>query len=224
MDENFEKKDDLKTTISPDDIIKEIKEKLPELKEIEVFGNKFTNVQAIFWLCIICLPLIIIISFKKNELWSLLNIFWCLGLINYLLPFNFFNPLIYSNFGNILFQLFYILFYIWDLGKIYQLEGETGKTIRNWTLFFEFILILIELILLAFLLKNDTLKRKEIPQPNVISINGGGISDSGNYESPVNVFKPPKPQIEEPKRYYPSDNIKNDNRQGIRRFEDEVEP
>ena len=113
MDENFEKKDDLKTTISPDDIIKEIKEKLPELKEIEVFGNKFTNVQAIFWLCIICLPLIIIISFKKNELWSLLNIFWCLGLINYLLPFNFFNPLIYSNFGNILFQLFYILFYIY---------------------------------------------------------------------------------------------------------------
>ena len=224
MDENFEKKDDLKTTISPDDIIKEIKEKLPELKEIEVFGNKFTNVQAIFWLCIICLPLIIIISFKKNELWSLLNIFWCLGLINYLLPFNFFNPLIYSNFGNILFQLFYILFYIWDLGKIYQLEGETGKTIRNWTLFFEFILILIELILLAFLLKNDTLKRKEIPQPNVISIDGGGISDSGNYESPINVFKPPKPQIEEPKRYYPSDNIKNDNRQGIRRFEDEVEP
>ena len=224
MDENFEKKDDLKTTISPDDIIKEIKEKLPELKEIEVFGNKFTNVQAIFWLCIICLPLIIIISFKKNELWSLLNIFWCLGLINYLLPFNYFNPLIYSNFGNILFQLFYILFYIWDLGKIYQLEGETGKTIRNWTLFFEFILILIELILLAFLLKNDTLKRKEIPQPNVISIDGGGISDSGNYESPVNVFKPPKPQIEEPKRYYPSDNIKNDNRQGIRRFEDEVEP
>ena len=224
MDENFEKKDDLKTTISPDDIIKEIKEKLPELKEIEVFGNKFTNVQAIFWLCILCLPLIIIISFKKNELWSLLNIFWCLGLINYLLPFNFFNPLIYSNFGNILFQLFYILFYIWDLGKIYQLEGETGKTIRNWTLFFEFILILIELILLAFLLKNDTLKRKEIPQPNVISIDGGGISDSGNYESPVNVFKPPKPQIEEPKRYYPSDNIKNDNRQGIRRFEDEVEP
>ena len=224
MDENFEKKDDLKTTISPDDIIKEIKEKLPELKEIEVFGNKFTNVQAIFWLCIICLPLIIIISFKKNELWSLLNIFWCLGLINYLLPFNFFNPLIYSNFGNILFQLFYILFYIWDLGKIYQLEGETGKTIRNWTLFFEFILILIELILLAFLLKNDTLKRKEIPQPNLISIDGGGISDSGNYESPVNVFKPPKPQIEEPKRYYPSDNIKNDNRQGIRRFEDEVEP
>ena len=224
MDENFEKKDDLKTTISPDDIIKEIKEKLPELKEIEVFGNKFTNVQAIFWLSIICLPLIIIISFKKNELWSLLNIFWCLGLINYLLPFNFFNPLIYSNFGNILFQLFYILFYIWDLGKIYQLEGETGKTIRNWTLFFEFILILIELILLAFLLKNDTLKRKEIPQPNVISIDGGGISDSGNYESPVNVFKPPKPQIEEPKRYYPSDNIKNDNRQGIRRFEDEVEP
>ena len=224
MDENFEKKDDLKTTISPDDIIKEIKEKLPELKEIEVFGNKFTNIQAIFWLCIICLPLIIIISFKKNELWSLLNIFWCLGLINYLLPFNFFNPLIYSNFGNILFQLLYVLFYIWDLGKIYQLEGETGKTIRNWTLFFEFILILIELILLAFLLKNDTLKRKEIPQRNVISIDGGGISDSGNYESPVNVFKPPKPQIEEPKRYYPSDNIKNDNRQGIRRFEDEVEP
>ena len=224
MDENFEKKDDLKTTISPDDIIKEIKEKLPELKEIEVFGNKFTNVQAIFWLCIICLPLIIIISFKKNELWSLLNIFWCLGLINYLLPFNFFNPLIYSNFGNILFQLFYILFYIWDLGKIYQLEGETGKTIRNWTLFFEFILILIELILLAFLLKNDTLKRKEIPQPNVISIDGGGISDSGNYESPINVFKPPKPQIEEPKRFYPSNNIENHNKVDIRRFEDEVEP
>ena len=224
MNEDFEKKDDLKTTISPDDLIKEIKEKLPELKVVEVFGNKFTNIQAIFWLCILSLPLIIIISFKKNELWALLNIFWCLGIINSLLPFKYFNNLFYSNFGNILFQLLYILFYIWDIGKIYQLEGETGKRIRNWTLFFEFILILIELILLAFLLKNDTLKRKEIPQPNVISIDGGGISDSGNYESPVNVFKPPKPQIEEPKRYYPSDNIKNDNRQGIRRFEDEVEP
>ena len=224
MNENFEKKDDLKTTITPDDIIKEIKEKLPELKEIEVFGNKFTNIQAIFWLCIICLPLIIIISFKKNELWALLNIFWCLGLINSLITFNYFNPLIYSNFGNILFQLFYILFYIWDLGKIYQLEGETGKTIRNWTLFFEFILILIELILLAFLLKNDTLKRKDIPQSGIISNNIDEISDSGNYESPNNVFHQPKRVIEEPKRYFPSDNITNPNKQGIRRFEDEVEP
>ena len=224
MNEDFEKKDDLKTTISPDDLIKEIKEKLPELKVVEVFGNKFTNIQAIFWLCILCLPLIIIISFKKNELWALLNIFWCLGLINYLITFNYFNPLIYSNFGNILFQLFYILFYIWDLGKIYQLEGETGKTIRNWTLFFEFILILIELILLAFLLKNDTLKRKEIPQSGIISNNIDGISDSGNYESPNNVFHQPKRVVEEPKRYFPSDNITNPNKHGIRRFEDEVEP
>ena len=224
MNEDFEKKDDLKTTISPDDLIKEIKEKLPELKVVEVFGNKFTNIQAIFWLCILCLPLIIIISFKKNELWALLNIFWCLGIINSLLPFKYFNNLFYSNFGNILFQLLYILFYIWDIGKIYQLEGETGKRIRNWTLFFEFILILIELILLAFLLKNDTLKKNQIPKTSIIFNDNDNINDSEKYESPNANFHSAKLPIEEPKRFYPSNNIENHNKVDIRRFEDEVEP
>ena len=128
MDELNDKKDDLKTTITPDEVIQQIKDKLPELKEVEVFGNKFKNIEVIFWLCIICLPLILLLSFRKNELWALLNIFWCLGTINYQIDLYFLNYLIYSNFGNILFQLLYILFYIWDIGTIYLLEGNTGKT------------------------------------------------------------------------------------------------
>ena len=162
MDELNDKKDDLKTTITPDEVIQQIKDKLPELKEVEVFGNKFKNIEVIFWLCIICLPLILLLSFRKNELWALLNIFWCLGTINYQIDLYFLNYLIYSNFGNILFQLLYILFYIWDIGTVYQLEGNTGKTYRNFSLLMEFILICIELVILAFLLKNNTLKNKKL--------------------------------------------------------------
>ena len=128
VEEFHEKKDDLKTTITPEEVIQQIKEKLPELKEIEVFGNKFKNVEVIFWLCIICLPLILLLSFRKNELWSLLNLFWCLGILYYQIHLYFLNYLIYSNFGNILFQLLYVLFYIWDLGTVYELEGNTGKS------------------------------------------------------------------------------------------------
>ena len=166
VEEFHEKKDDLKTTITPEEVIQQIKEKLPELKEIDVFGNKFKNVEVIFWLCLICLPLILLLSFRKNELWALLNVFWCLGTLYYQIHLHFLNYLIYSNFGNILFQLLYILFYLWDLGTVYQLEGDTGKTYRNLSLLMEFILICIELILLAFLLKNDTLK---IEEPQIIN-------------------------------------------------------
>ena len=217
MNEDFEKKDDLKTTISPDDLIKEIKEKLPELKVVEVFGNKFTNIQAIFWLCILCLPLIIIISFKKNELWALLNIFWCLGIINSILPFKYFNNLFYSNFGNILFQLLYILFYIWDIGTVYQLEGNTGKTYRNFSLLMEFILICIELVILAFLLKNDSLKKEEAE----IQVNDINIIEDKNIVPPISPLKKKK-QVLKPTRIFPQAN--GDNKNYIRRIEDDDEP
>ena len=155
-----ERKDDLKTTMTPEEILKKLKNNLPELKEVNVFGNKFTNVQVIIWLCIISIPIIILISLRKNELWSLLNIFWCFGLLYNQIRINFFYDLIYSNFGNIIFQILYILFYIWDIGIVYQLEGISGKRMRNWSLLMEFILIFIELIILAFLLKNESLQRK----------------------------------------------------------------
>ena len=216
MDGDFpQKKDDLKTTITPEEVVKVIKDKLPELNEVEVFGNKFTNIEAIFWLCIICLPIILFLSFRKNELWSLLNIFWCLGIINNQVKF-IFNYLIYSNFGNIFFQLIFILFYIWDIGTIYQLEGSTGKTMRNWCLLLEFILVLIELILLALLLKNESLQKEDniIPKKSV--------SDNLDNQLENDILKTaqkPKQVIEEPKRIYPQG--KKDDKIAIRRPEDD---
>ncbi len=216
MDEFNEKKDDLKTTITPEEVIQQIKEKLPELKEIDVFGNKFKNVEVIFWLCLICLPLILLLSFRKNELWALLNVFWCLGTLYYQIHLHFLNYLIYSNFGNILFQLLYILFYLWDLGTVYQLEGDTGKTYRNLSLLMEFILICIELILLAFLLKNDTLKKVEYPIP----------VEEIKEENPeiISPIVPSFKQIKEkkPTRIFPQG--PSDNRNYIRRIEDDDEP
>lgn len=216
MDGDFpQKKDDLKTTITPEEVVKVIKDKLPELNEVEVFGNKFTNIEAIFWLCIICLPIILFLSFRKNELWSLLNIFWCLGIINNQVKF-IFNYLIYSNFGNIFFQLLFILFYIWDIGTIYQLEGSTGKSMRNWCLLLEFILVLIELILLALLLKNESLQKEDniIPKKSV--------SDNLDNQLENDILKTaqkPKQVIEEPKRIYPQG--KKDDKIAIRRPEDD---
>lgn len=216
MDGDFpQKKDDLKTTITPEEVVKVIKDKLPELNEVEVFGNKFTNIEAIFWLCIICLPIILFLSFRKNELWSLLNIFWCLGIINNQVKF-IFNYLIYSNFGNIFFQLLFILFYIWDIGTIYQLEGSTGKSMRNWCLLLEFILVLIELILLALLLKNESLQKEDniIPEKSV--------SDNLDNQLENDILKTaqkPKQVIEEPKRLYPQG--KKDDKIAIRRPEDD---
>ena len=180
-----ERKDDLKTTMTPEEILKKLKNNLPELKEVNVFGNKFTNVQVIIWLCIISIPIIILISLRKNELWSLLNIFWCFGLLYNQIRINFFYDLIYSNFGNIIFQILYILFYIWDIGIVYQLEGISGKRMRNWSLLMEFILIFIELIILAFLLKNESLQRKN-NNINEISDNiKEDFGSSGPYESPA---------------------------------------
>ena len=216
MDGDFpQKKDDLKTTITPEEVVKVIKDKLPELNEVEVFGNKFTNIEAIFWLCIICLPIILFLSFRKNELWSLLNIFWCLGIINNQVNFNF-NYLIYSNFGNIFFQLLFILFYIWDIGTIYQLEGSTGKSMRNWCLLLEFILVLIELILLALLLKNESLQKED----NIILEDP--VSDNLDNQLENDILKTaqkPKQVIEEPKRLYPQG--KKDDKIAIRRPEDD---
>ena len=210
---DLQKKDDLKTTITPEEVVQAIKEKLPELKEVEVFGNKFQNIEVIFWLSIICLPLILFLSFRKNELWSLLNIFWCLGTINNQIPINDFNNLIYSNFGNIFFQLLFILFYIWDIGTIYQLEGSTGKSMRNWSLFLEFLLVLIELIILGFLLKNESIQTK------------GDLKDIIDNEIEVpkeksyqNKFQHSKNIKEEPKRMFPQN--KRDNKTFIRRPED----
>lgn len=216
MDGDFpQKKDDLKTTITPEEVVKVIKDKLPELNEVEVFGNKFTNIEAIFWLCIICLPIILFLSFRKNELWSLLNIFWCLGIINNQVKF-IFNYLIYSNFGNIFFQLIFILFYIWDIGTIYQLEGSTGKSMRNWCLLLEFILVLIELILLALLLKNESLQKEN----NIILEDP--VSDNLDNQLENDILKTaqkPKQVIEEPKRLYPQG--KKDDKIAIRRPEDD---
>lgn len=216
MDGDFpQKKDDLKTTITPEEVVKVIKDKLPELNEVEVFGNKFTNIEAIFWLCIICLPIILFLSFRKNELWSLLNIFWCLGIINNQVKF-IFNYLIYSNFGNIFFQLLFILFYIWDIGTIYQLEGSTGKSMRNWCLLLEFILVLIELILLALLLKNESLQKED----NIILEDP--VSDNLDNQLENDILKTaqkPKQVIEEPKRFYPQG--KKDDKIAIRRPEDD---
>ena len=216
MDEFNEKKDDLKTTITPEEVIQQIKEKLPELKEIDVFGNKFKNVEVIFWLCLICLPLILLLSFRKNELWSLLNVFWCLGTLYYQIHLQFLNYLIYSNFGNILFQLLYILFYLWDLGTVYQLEGDTGKTYRNLSLLMESILICVELILLAFLLKNDTLKIEQDPIP--VEEKKEEMDEIISLIVPT--FKKPKGQ--KPTRFYPQG--PSDNRNYIRRIEDDDEP
>ena len=217
VEEFHEKKDDLKTTITPEEVIQQIKEKLPELKEIDVFGNKFKNVEVIFWLCIICLPLILLLSFRKNELWSLLNVFWCLGILYYQIHLYFLNYLIYSNFGNILFQLLYVLFYIWDLGTVYELEGNTGKSYRNFSLLMEFILICIELILLAFLLKNDTLK---IEEPQII--NEEIKEDIPEIVSPIiQTIKQKKPD-EKPTRIFPKGS--GDNKNYIRRIEDDDEP
>ena len=216
MDGDFpQKKDDLKTTITPEEVVKVIKDKLPELNVVEVFGNKFTNIEAIFWLCIICLPIILFLSFRKNELWSLLNIFWCLGIINNQVKY-YFNYLIYSNFGNIFFQLLFILFYIWDIGTIYQLEGSTGKSMRNWCLLLEFILVLIELILLALLLKNESLQKED----NIILEDP--VSDNLDNQLENDILKTaqkPKQVIEEPKRLYPQG--KKDDKIAIRRPEDD---
>ena len=219
-----ERKDDLKTTMTPEEILKKLKNNLPELKEVNVFGNKFTNVQVIIWLCIISIPIIILISLRKNELWSLLNIFWCFGLLYNQKRINYFYYLIYSNFGNIIFQILYILFYIWDIGIVYQLEGISGKRMRNWSLLMEFILIFIELIILAFLLKNESLQRKN---NNIIEISDNIKEDfgsSGPYESPAGGLESVKKIPEEPHRIYPGDNKEKERKQAIRRFEDEIEP
>ena len=219
-----ERKDDLKTTMTPEEILKKLKNNLPELKEVNVFGNKFTNVQVIIWLCIISIPIIILISLRKNELWSLLNIFWCFGLLYNQIRINFFYDLIYSNFGNIIFQILYILFYIWDIGIIYQLEGISGKRMRNWSLLMEFILIFIELIILAFLLKNESLQRKN-NNINEISDNiKEDFGSSGPYESPAGGLESVKKIPEESHRIYPGDNKEKERKQAIRRFEDEIEP
>ena len=219
-----ERKDDLKTTMTPEEILKKLKNNLPELKEVNVFGNKFTNVQVIIWLCIISIPIIILISLRKNELWSLLNIFWCFGLLYNQIRINFFYDLIYSNFGNIIFQILYILFYIWDIGIVYQLEGISGKRMRNWSLLMEFILIFIELIILAFLLKNESLQRKN-NNINEISDNiKEDFGSSGPYESPAGGLESVKKIPEEPHRLYPGDKKEKDRKQAIRRFEDEIEP
>lgn len=219
-----ERKDDLKTTMTPEEILKKLKNNLPELKEVNVFGNKFTNVQVIIWLCIISIPIIILISLRKNELWSLLNIFWCFGLLYNQIKINYFYDLIYSNFGNIIFQILYILFYIWDIGIVYQLEGISGKRMRNWSLLMEFILIFIELIILAFLLKNESLQRKN----NNINENSDNIKEdfgsSGPYESPAGGLESVKKIPEEAHRLYPGDNKEKERKQAIRRFEDEIEP
>ena len=219
-----ERKDDLKTTMTPEEILKKLKNNLPELKEVNVFGNKFTNVQVIIWLCIISIPIIILISLRKNELWSLLNIFWCFGLLYNQIRINCFYYLIYSNFGNIIFQILYILFYIWDIGIVYQLEGISGKRMRNWSLLMEFILIFIELIVLAFLLKNESLQRKN---NNIIEISDNIKEDfgsSGPYESPAGGLESVKKIPEEAHRLYPGDNKEKERKQAIRRFEDEIEP
>ena len=219
-----ERKDDLKTTMTPEEILKKLKNNLPELKEVNVFGNKFTNVQVIIWLCIISIPIIILISLRKNELWSLLNIFWCFGLLYNQIRINYFYYLIYSNFGNIIFQILYILFYIWDIGIVYQLEGISGKRMRNWSLLMEFILIFIELIILAFLLKNESLQRKN-NNINEISDNiKEDFGSSGPYESPAGGLQSVKKIPEEPHRIYPGDNKEKERKQAIRRFEDEIEP
>ena len=219
-----ERKDDLKTTMTPEEILKKLKNNLPELKEVNVFGNKFTNVQVIIWLCIISIPIIILISLRKNELWSLLNIFWCFGLLYNQIRINFFYDLIYSNFGNIIFQILYILFYIWDIGIVYQLEGISGKRMRNWSLLMEFILIFIELIILAFLLKNESLQRKN-NNINEISDNiKEDFGSSGPYESPAGGLESVKKIPEESHRIYPGDNKEKERKQAIRRFEDEIEP
>ena len=219
-----ERKDDLKTTMTPEEILKKLKNNLPELKEVNVFGNKFTNVQVIIWLCIISIPIIILISLRKNELWSLLNIFLCFGLLYNQIRINYFYDLIYSNFGNIIFQILYILFYIWDIGIVYQLEGISGKRMRNWSLLMEFILIFIELIILAFLLKNESLQRKN----NNINENSDNIKEdfgsSGPYESPAGGLESVKKIPEEAHRLYPGDNKEKERKQAIRRFEDEIEP
>ena len=219
-----ERKDDLKTTMTPEEILKKLKNNLPELKEVNVFGNKFTNIQVITWLCIISIPIIILISLRKNELWSLLNIFWCFGLLYNQKRINYFYYLIYSNFGNIIFQILYILFYIWDIGIVYQLEGISGKRMRNWSLLMEFILIFIELIILAFLLKNESLQRKN----NNINENSDNIKEdfgsSGPYESPAGGLESVKKIPEEAHRLYPGDNKEKERKQAIRRFEDEIEP
>ena len=219
-----ERKDDLKTTMTPEEILKKLKNNLPELKEVNVFGNKFTNIQVITWLCIISIPIIILISLRKNELWSLLNIFWCFGLLYNQIRINYFYDLIYSNFGNIIFQILYILFYIWDIGIVYQLEGISGKRMRNWSLLMEFILIFIELIILAFLLKNESLQRKN----NNINENSDNIKEdfgsSGPYESPAGGLESVKKIPEEAHRLYPGDNKEKERKQAIRRFEDEIEP
>ena len=219
-----ERKDDLKTTMTPEEILKKLKNNLPELKEVNVFGNKFTNVQVIIWLCIISIPIIILISLRKNELWSLLNIFLCFGLLYNQIRINCFYYLIYSNFGNIIFQILYILFYIWDIGIVYQLEGISGKRMRNWSLLMEFILIFIELIILAFLLKNESLQRKN-NNINEISDNiKEDFGSSGPYESPAGGLESVKKIPEEPHRIYPGDNKEKERKQAIRRFEDEIEP
>ena len=219
-----ERKDDLKTTMTPEEILKKLKNNLPELKEVNVFGNKFTNIQVIRWLCIISIPIIILISLRKNELWSLLNIFWCFGLLYNQIRINYFYYLIYSNFGNIIFQILYILFYIWDIGIVYQLEGISGKRMRNWSLLMEFILIFIELIILAFLLKNESLQRKN-NNINEISDNiKEDFGSSGPYESPAGGLESVKKIPEEPHRIYPGDNKEKERKQAIRRFEDEIEP
>ena len=219
-----ERKDDLKTTMTPEEILKKLKNNLPELKEVNVFGNKFTNIQVIRWLCIISIPIIILISLRKNELWSLLNIFWCFGLLYNQIKINYFYDLIYSNFGNIIFQILYILFYIWDIGIVYQLEGISGKRMRNWSLLMEFILIFIELIILAFLLKNESLQRKN-NNINEISDNiKEDFGSSGPYESPAGGLESVKKIPEEPHRIYPGDNKEKERKQAIRRFEDEIEP
>jgi hypothetical protein len=216
-----ERKDDLKTTMTPEEILKKLKNNLPELKEVNVFGNKFTNNQIIIWSCIISIPIIILISLRKNELWSLLNIFWCFGLLYNQIRINYFYYLIYSNFGNIIFQILYILFYIWDIGILYQLEGISGKRMRNWSLLMEFILIFIELIILAFLLKNESLQRKNIEISDNIKED---IGSSGPYESPAGGLESVKKIPEEPHRLYPGDKKEKDRKQAIRRFEDEIEP
>ena len=175
-------------------------------------------------MCIISIPIIILISLRKNELWSLLNIFWCFGLLYNQIRINYFYYLIYSNFGNIIFQILYILFYIWDIGIIYQLEGISGKRMRNWSLLMEFILIFIELIILAFLLKNESLQRKN---NNIIEISDNIKEDFGSfgpYESPAGGLESVKKIPEEPHRLYPGDKKEKDRKQAIRRFEDEIEP
>ena len=87
---------------------------------------------------------------------------------------------------------------------------------RNWCLLLEFILVLIELILLALLLKNESLQKED----NIILEDP--VSDNLDNQLENDILKTgqkPKQVIEEPKRYYQQG--KKDDKIAIRRPEDD---